>query len=297
MGTVGSDVPEAVVRPLEPGDIPYAVGLAQSEGWAFTSEDFHRLLPLGGGQVVLLDGAPAGFLTSTVYGQVAWVGNVIVEPSHRNRGVGTALVEATLEHLQDHGVETVRLYAVRRARSLYARAGFVEEGEATSLHGRGVDANPLGEGVEPFTVEELDEVAPWDAERFGASRRDLLHALLTDHPGASFLLRGDAGALRGFVVAKPAGGSGGEEGISEVGPLVTRERDRQAAARLLDAGLAAVGDRPCEVGVRGEVPHARSLLEARGFQEVFPAVTMRWGRDAHGGVPETQVAVGGMEKG
>ncbi len=291
MGSLGPDAGTPAVRPMEAGDVPYAVDLSRSEGWDFSTGDFHRLLRLGGGRVVLVDGERAGFLTSTVYGPVAWVGNVIVDPDHRNRGLGTTLMEATLDHLSSRGVETVRLYAVLRARSLYERVGFQAEGVAASLHGRGASGDPLDHGVEPLREEDLEEVARWDRARFGADRHRLLAALLEDHPDAGFLLRGDDGSLRGFVVVKP------DEDAAEVGPAVVRRGDVEAVERLLDAGLAAVGEHTCEVGVRGEATHARMHLEARGFQEAFPAVTMRWGRDAHGGMPEAQVAVAGLEKG
>jgi GNAT superfamily N-acetyltransferase len=63
---------------------------------------------------------------------------IFVDETARGKGVGTALLEAVMDHARDHGFCEVRLDVIDRnprARALYERQGFVARGE--------VDAWPL----------------------------------------------------------------------------------------------------------------------------------------------------------
>jgi GNAT superfamily N-acetyltransferase len=56
----------------------------------------------------------------------AWgyLGNVYVQPAHRNRGVGAALLDAAVGEARRRGYERVVLNPSERSLSLYRRAGF-----------------------------------------------------------------------------------------------------------------------------------------------------------------------------
>lgn len=56
----------------------------------------------------------------------AWgyLGNVYVQPSHRNRGVGAALLTAAVEEARRRGYARVVLNPSQRSVSLYQRTGF-----------------------------------------------------------------------------------------------------------------------------------------------------------------------------
>lgn len=289
MGGLSPD--DVAVRRMEPGDGDVLLDWAHREGWAYDARDVDRFLELGGGYVAEAGGEAVGVLTASTYGPVAWIGNVIVPPEHRNQGVGGATLEAALGDLATRGVETARLYAVDGAVSLYQRAGFVEEGRAWSLVGEGLPGSPDLPRAEP---RDLDDLVAFDEAAFGASRRPLLASLLEAEADEGVLLRdeGGDGAVRGYAFVK-----GGDE-VAELGPAVTPPGDDgEAAARLAEAALRIAGDQVVEAGVRSENPLAREVLEERGFEEAFPATTMRWGADAHGGEPERWLAVGGMAKG
>jgi GNAT superfamily N-acetyltransferase len=282
----GDDV---AVRRMGPDDADALLEWAHGEGWAYDWRDVERFLGLGGGYVAEADGEAVGILTASVYGPLAWVGNVIVPPERRNRGIGGATLEAALADLEDRGVETVRLYAVGGAVSLYQRVGFEAQGNAVSLAGRGRPGEP---GLPRVGAGDLDEVAAFDEAVFGASREPLLADLVASDRDEGVVYRED-GEVRGYAFVK-----GGDE-VAEIGPAVGPGDPRESgvAEGLVESALALAGDRPVEVGVRGAHPLARALFTARGFEEAFPATAMRWGRDAHGGEPERVVAVGGMGKG
>jgi predicted GNAT family acetyltransferase len=54
----------------------------------------------------------------------AWLADVIVDPAHRGRGLGTRLVDGALADLDALGLKRVLLKAAPEARAVYLRAGF-----------------------------------------------------------------------------------------------------------------------------------------------------------------------------
>ncbi len=73
----------------------------------------------------------------------AWLCDVFVDPDHRGEGIGTALVDGVIAHLEPLGLRRI-LLATRDAHSLYAASGFgplPEPGRwmvrTTDLSGRG----------------------------------------------------------------------------------------------------------------------------------------------------------------
>lgn len=285
MGGLGPD--DLSVRRLTEEDLDLLLELARGEGWGYDRADGERFLRLGGGYVAEAGGRPVGCLTASVYRRLAWVGNVVVEEELRGRGLGERMLEGALADLEDRGVETVRLYALGEAVSLYERVGFEAEGEAASLAGRGLPEPP---GLEPATEEDVDELAAFDEAAFGASRRDLIATLAASDRDRGLVVR-DGGRVRGYAFVK-----GGDQ-VAELGPAAADPGEPAIVEALVRHARRLAGDRRLEVGVRSENPEPRRLLEEAGFEEAFPATTMRWGADAHGGEPRRWLAVGGMAKG
>lgn len=71
----------------------------------------------GGGQVgyarIVTDG-----------GTFAWLADVIVDPAHRGRGLGRALIDGVLADLEPLGLRRIVLKASEDGRPLYERAGW-----------------------------------------------------------------------------------------------------------------------------------------------------------------------------
>jgi GNAT superfamily N-acetyltransferase len=69
----------------------------------------------------------ATILSAEHCGLVAWLEELYVTPSHRSRGIGTALITAILERARETGIVAIDLEIDarhRRAESLYRRFGF-----------------------------------------------------------------------------------------------------------------------------------------------------------------------------
>ncbi|HVL49267.1 MAG TPA: GNAT family N-acetyltransferase [Candidatus Thermoplasmatota archaeon] len=276
-------------RPLEAADVPWAVELLRSEGWSFDAGELRRLLALGGGRVAESAGAPLGLLTHTVHGDAAWIGNVVVAPEARGRGLGEALVADAVRALEAAGVATVGLYSVPKAVALYARLGFDRLRDVASWSREDAAAPAFPAGIAPLS--DVREALALDRAAFGADRGRMLAALRADHPGTTFAARGRDGRLEGYAILKrsPSGG--------EVGPLVVSgEGGEGVASRLLDACLARA-EGPVETGFDLAHPYARKLLEARGFGPGFTATYMIRGRGLAPPAPDGVVLFGAMEKG
>jgi GNAT superfamily N-acetyltransferase len=61
--------------------------------------------------------------------RIGYVWGVYVDPDHRSRGTGAALVRACVAHLDARGCDRALLHAGDRSRPLYARLGFVPTDE------------------------------------------------------------------------------------------------------------------------------------------------------------------------
>src|SRR5690625_3281089 len=122
------------LRQMEPDDIPFAMRLKEAAGWNQLPEDWEFLIRNGsdGNLVAMLDGQPAGTVTTLTYGErFSWIGMVLVDPQMRRRGVGTCLLEAAIERARRHG--DVLLDATPEGKLLYETLGFVAGREIQRL--------------------------------------------------------------------------------------------------------------------------------------------------------------------
>ena len=279
------------IRRLEERDIDVAIALTDLEAWAYTREDFRRLLALSpdGCFVAERDGRVVGVLTTTTYEGLAFLGAVIVAPELRGKGVGKEMMEAALAHLRATGVRTVRLNAYLNAIPFYERLGFRREYEVIRWHSPAVPGGQV-RGVRPIRTADLADLAHMDAKYFGASRRILLARLAEEFP-ATFLVAEHGGRLRGFIVGNPTGDS------CEIGPWVVEPGSSGIAEDLYRALINSA--RTSEVAFSGPSQNQVLLEFVRKtpFKEVFRALRMWWGANEFPGDPAGIWAVGGLEKG
>ncbi|MGD0575623.1 MAG: GNAT family N-acetyltransferase [Anaerolineales bacterium] len=115
------------IRPMQPDDLEFACRCAGQEGWRTeTSPEFQADLecdPLGCFVAEESQG-PVGLCISVAYGAVGFLGELIVLPSHRRIGIGSALCERALRHLKDQGTESIFLDGDENAIPMYERFGF-----------------------------------------------------------------------------------------------------------------------------------------------------------------------------
>jgi predicted GNAT family N-acyltransferase len=95
--------------------------------------------------VVAVDGGRVIGTCRLLYrGGTAQLGRLAVEPGHRGRGVGGAILQEAERLARADGADRIALHAQAHAKSLYARDGYAERGAPFSE-----------EGIEHVAMEKL----------------------------------------------------------------------------------------------------------------------------------------------
>jgi ribosomal protein S18 acetylase RimI-like enzyme len=270
------------IKPFTVDDLGFAAGLTGREGWASGRRDFELYLEHDpeGCFTAWDDDLRIGMLTTAAYPASGWMGNLIVVPEARSRGVGRALMVHGLARLEAVGVRTVRLDGDPPGIPLYRSLGFVDEWESLRFKAVGIGGG-LPAGVEPLRARDLDTVAALDLAGFGDDRGRMLRLLLERAEGAFAVRRG--GAVAGYLMLLRS-----DLGL-RIGPCVAA--DAATAAALLRGALSAGAGEAITVGVPAPNPAARSLLERLGFAPTLSSRRMVRGPLAAAGRIEQVFAI------
>lgn len=258
-------------------DLEFALRQTTREGWSTCRERLALLLAHdpAGCFIAEVDSTRVGMATSTAFAWSGWVGNVIVEPAWRSRGIGRRLVERTLGRLSACGIATVRLDGDPPGVPLYRSLGFVEEYESCRAVGRG-PWNVGESAVTPLAEADWPRLRELDGKAFGDNRSRLLE-LLRDRAEAVLVLRSEAG-LSGFAFVSPT-----LDGV-QLGPCVAE--GPAAALELIRGCLARVGPRQVVAGYPAPNLSAGELLQSHGFRRAPSSLRMVRGPVTAAGVPE-----------
>jgi len=271
-------------------DQRFFLGLIDMVGWGLTDADYRRMLAFSpdGMFKATLGGEDVGVVVTVDYGEVGWIGNLVVEPEVRGRGVGEALMRKAMDHLLGCGVRSIRLDAVRKAIPLYRRLGFREEYWSLRYTGR-ASRSPVA-NVEPMRRCDLDSVAELDHAFFRGRRGHLLRWVYDRFPGLCFVSWMD-GWLTGFIMAKD-----GSDSV-KVCPWICRSGYEEAAEALLRSVMnLRVGEKVwvgCPEGNRSSV----AVLERNGFMSLPSSLRMCYGDCRLREDVEGVYGLGGPDKG
>jgi GNAT superfamily N-acetyltransferase len=271
------------LRPFTIEDVPAGLALCRSARWNQIEADwlfFLRRSP-GGVWIAERDGAAAGSVATLPYGnQVAWISMLLVFPEHRGQGVGTALLERAMRHLESFPAQ--RLDATPAGEPIYRQAGFRAEFPLMRLTREAGPGAPAGTSQFRHSRESLAAAA--DAALFGVSRDALLQMLAERAPQYAREWR--------------AGHCWGRDGhdFHQIGPIAAPSED--VAAGLVSDCLGAGPDRRLVI----DVPHTCSAwverLQHWGFRPQRPFLRMvRGTAPAQTTAPEGCYAIAGPEYG
>ena len=268
-------------------DIPAGMQLKEIANWNQTAADWDLFLSANpqGCFVSEVDGHVVGTVTTIIYeDRFAWIGMVLVDPEFRNRGIGRALLQLAIEHLDSRSISCIKLDATPQGRPVYEKLGFVDEYEIERwrLERQAVQTK-LG-----AAVPDLEEVLGLDRKVFGADRSALLQALAGLAP--EFV---QVSVEREGVVGYSLGRHGSHS--DHLGPWVAH--DEGGAEQMLDTFLARSGRESIVVDCLKSNPWARGALESRGFRFTRPLTRMRRGGNMHSGRPEVVCGILGPEFG
>jgi GNAT superfamily N-acetyltransferase len=276
------------LRTMTNADIPAGMRLKDLAGWNQTPADWLCFLESSpqGCFVAEVGGMVVGTAATIVYeGRFAWIGMVLVDPEYRGRGIGTRLLEKTIEHLDGIGIGTMKLDATPAGRPIYQRLGFVDEYEIERwLLKRAVPQASSASG--PHSVS--DAVLQLDHEIFGADRVHLLRSLVAENPDFA-LAAGRDGEIAGYAF--------GRRGTlaDHLGPWMAHEEKN--ATELLDEFLRRSRREIVFVDALKDRRFVSELLAARGFTVSRPLTRMVRGPNLYPGRPDLLCAILGPEFG
>jgi predicted N-acetyltransferase YhbS len=119
-------------------DLPAADRLRAIAGWNQMPADWLRVLRYQpeGCFVATIGEAVMGTVTTTSYPHnvssgdfrpLGWIGMMLVHPDQRRKGIASALMQRAVKHLNDSGVDCIKLDATPVGEPVYARLGFQRE--------------------------------------------------------------------------------------------------------------------------------------------------------------------------
>ncbi len=248
----------ATMRRMNLDDVGRGLELCRAAGWNQTERDWRYFVEesRAGCLVEERNGRVVGTSATLDYGdEFSWIAMVLVDPVCRGQGVGTRLLEASIELLA--GRKSIRLDATAAGERVYRPLGFKEEfalaryeRPAGAIESAGCAA--IGEG-------DWDRVLALDREAFGAERERMLRWLAEGAPELA-MVNGDGYCFgrRGYR-------------FDQVGPIVARSE--AAAEEMLRAALARCAR---EVVVDAPVEH-EPMLAKLGFRKQRPFLRMSLG--------------------
>ncbi len=284
-----------MIRTWKQADLAYVAESIQREGWGHTPLDVERCWNLepNGCFIAESDGKRVGHVFSVFFGEIGWIGLLIVNPEERGVGVGKALMEAAIIYLEDNGAKTIKLEAVERAVPLYRRLGFVDAFDSFRFRG-----TPQRNGKEPRRNEtvsvmnegNIDEIAQFDAQYFGSNRLSILKSLHSDFPQYCFYAKENQ-LIKGYIMARKT-----LNGLW-LGPWVST--DSQVAellfSKLLEATKKEAKD--LALGFPAANTTATKLVEKYGLHLVGKSIHMIRGDTTNQGNVACIYGIGGPEKG
>ena len=282
------------LRLFKETDIEFAYETTKTEGWNYKKEDTQRMFSYNpsGCFIAEVNGKQVGHVFSVNYGNLGWIGLLIVRAEYRRKGVGTALMKEAINNLLTSGVETIRLEAVSAIATIYRKLGFVDEYDSLRFSGitRKI-ASTSSSNVRLAKKETIKEIAEFDAEYFGANRIKVLSSLYHDHPKLCFISYSGP-KLVGYIMCRKA-----EKGY-RVGPWVCNHENSQAARELLTKCMeTAEEDAKLYVGVPAVNKKAVEILQDFGFDQYSKSIRMRIGKKLKNERVSEVFAIGGPEKG
>lgn len=280
----------ATFHAMTPDDQEFFLGLIDTAGWGLTEADYRRMLEFspGGMFKARVGGVDVGVVVTVEYGDVAWIGNLVVSPGARGRGVGEALMRRAMDHLLGRGVRSMRLDSVQKAIPLYRRLGFREE--YWSLRYTGKASRSRAAVAEPMGVGDLDAVEELDRAYFGAGRGRLLRWVYDEYPGLCFAYW-EGGALAGYIMAKD-----GSDSV-RVGPWICRPGHVEAAEALLRSVMNMRVGEAVWVGCPEGNPSSVAVLTRNGFTALPSSLRMCYGGCGVHEDVEGVYGLGGPDKG
>jgi GNAT superfamily N-acetyltransferase len=289
------ELPLMHLRVMTKADICAAQRLREIAGWNQTKTDWERFLEASkaGCFVAELDGKVCGTAATISFeNRFAWVGMVLVDPAYRGRGIGTKLLEQTIEYLDARRIPCIKLDATPQGKPLYEKLGFVPECEIErwTLRRTPVRVTELSDAGQHQRLSHglLEDIFETDRMVFGADRSFLLKSLYQQTPDFTSGIKRE-GTLQGYTFGRKGSFA------DHLGPWMAN--DAPTARELLERFLALSVRDVLIADCLKSNSVAEPLLRSFGFSHTRPLTRMYRGDNAHPGRVEALCAILGPEFG
>lgn len=258
------------IRCMRPSDFDFASRLSNMENWDNSTDDFRRILRIqpGGSFVATEKKRRVGIVTTTPYGRLGWIGNVVVSKRYRKLGIGSWLVKHAVLYLRKEGARTIGLFSYKRNLTFYQRLGFKRDASYLTLVGKARAVS--SEGPKRIDSNDFERILAYDRKCFRHHRDRLLRELLRRFADSSFVTMRN-GEVLGYIVGKDYGTT------CEIGPWLCSRKDISIAVGLLRAVLDASIGKTVEITVPRRNSQALRLLRNHDFKDQGPVVRMYYG--------------------
>lgn len=225
------------IRNMERRDVPKIIQMLASQGWVVDERILQPYFDLDPSTsfVAEIEDQIVGCVNSLMFGEVAWLGNLVVAEPLRKRGVGTALTIAAAKACELKGAKSIVLNSVPEAVTLYERTGF--RGFVQLERFAGFVEKKVGNAEKC----EVGDLTGLDAKLHGYDRSRVLHNVLD----GAYVVKCRCGDNVGFAAAKTVGNK------ILVGPILTTQPEERLYLRLLSCVIEPF---PKDIHVKLEVP-------------------------------------------
>jgi len=280
-----------IIRSASTDDLDFCVSCVTGEGWlSETRAVFEGFLAHdpGGCFVAEEKREPIGMMVATAYDTCGFLGELIVVPERRGKGIGRQLMEHAISYLQARGCRSLYLDGDTPAVPLYERLGF--RVVCRSLRFLGAPTGMTSQGVRMMTPADLEAVCAIDRSAFGADRSFFIKRRLRLFPQLCLIQTG-GNQITGFIMGQP-----GNEVVT-VGPWCVGD-ESAVPHGLLHTLAYHSGGQKLRMGIlESNVPAAALMRSLKTFKETEPSWRMVLGPDIGLGGSPRLYAVGTPAKG
>ena len=289
-----ADMEYLSIRLLRERDTDFAYEMTVREQWNVSKSDIKCMFSYepNGCFIAEVKGLPAAHVFTVNYGNVGWVGLLIVKAEYRKKGIATLLTKKAIDYLVHCGVETVKLEAVPEIADLYRKLGFLDEYDSLRFMGKSrATVSIQSDSATSFEKERISEIAEFDAAYFGADRTRVLMSLYQENPDLCFASY-DGSKIVGYIMCRKA-----EKGYN-VGPFVCNPEESQTARGLLAKCMQKLGSKKnMYLGVPAVNKGAVEILQEFGFEQYSKSIRMHFGKNLGNERMSGIFAIGGAMKG
>lgn len=278
-------------RTMNTGDIPAGLALCRSAGWNQLAGDWQLFLEASPQNCrVATDetGKVIGTVTTIKYeDHFSWIGMVLVDPSKKNQGIGTALLNEALHILRDQ--QTIKLDATPAGRKIYLKLDFADEYTLMRMYTGQISVQDQpGSIARQMRQDDFPAILEFDRKIFGAVRKVVLEHMFVTAPEYAWVLE-ENNTINGYCF--------GRNGFqyAQIGPIVAN--DTNGAITLVAAALKNRNGQPFIIDIKETPDDFLHWLTSIGFSEQRRLIRMYRGSNTWPGMPEKQFAILGPEFG